>query len=451
MRFKYTLLIFIFLTHILNANYTIVVSKRAFSALDRMPKNKIADYKHIPQNPAYYAYQAKALSAKKQLKLDRAYNKKYFSVWHIKKLDKSLNEISWAIRSVQKHKIYNSNNKLITASTYNSWISNSNFGKIDSVGIYAITIKHSNLHAFPMRSAYYYDPKKTGEGFPFDYNQNSSYHINTPLYISHYSLDKKWAFVRGSTAYGWIAVRDIAIVNSSFMKRFKNNKYSIVVKDDLRLLEEGKSVSILKLGSIFPRGKYKDDNGTVKDGYLFASRDKNSMAKLEIATVSKSNLIAKKPIAFTPSNIARIAKELKGEPYGWGGLLESRDCSSMVKDYFSVFGIFLRRNSSKQSLDGVSKNIRRYKGNKKKKIIIANAKPFRSLLYVKGHIVLYIGKYKGEPIIMHTYWGARLKDGSKHILGGTIITTTQPAKELSNIKESSELINTLTNIITLGD
>ncbi len=72
------------------------------------------------------------------------------------------------------------------------------------------------------------------------------------------------------------------------------------------------------------------------------------------------------------------------------------------------------------------------------------------MLYVPGHIVLYLGQYKGEPVIMHTYWGARLKDGSKKILGRTVITTTEPGKELKDIKESSKLAHTLKAIITPG-
>lgn len=452
MKSKYIyIILLLFLPFLLNANYSIIESQRVPTKIDRMPSNKIEDNSRIPQNLSYYAYQAKPLSGKKQRKLDKKYNKKYFSPWDLKKLDKSLKDISWAIRSVQKHEIYNSKHKIIKASTYNKWISNSNYEQINSIREYAITIRHSNLHAFPTSKPYYYDPKKTGEGFPFDYNQNSSYHINTPLFISHYSLDKKWVFVRGSTAYGWIAFSNIALVDKKFIQNFKNNKYSIVIKDNLRLLNDNKSVSIIKLGAIFPRGKYKDDNNSIKEGYLFASKDKNGQANLEIATINKNNLIAKKPIAFTPSNISRIAKELINEPYGWGGLLETRDCSSMTKDYLSVFGIFLRRNSNKQSKDGISKNIKKYKKWQKKKVIISKAKPFRSLLYVKGHIVLYIGHYRGEPIIMHTYWGARLKDGSKYILGRTLISTTEPAKELANIKERSKLINTLSNIITFGE
>jgi len=85
--------------------------------------------------------------------------------------------------------------------------------------------------------------------------------------------------------------------------------------------------------------------------------------------------------------------------------------------------------------------------NAKKKKIIREAEPFRSLLYVPGHIVLYLGQYKGEPVIMHTYWGVRKKDGTKLITGRTIITTTEPGKERRDTKPESRLINTLKTIV----
>jgi len=69
------------------------------------------------------------------------------------------------------------------------------------------------------------------------------------------------------------------------------------------------------------------------------------------------------------------------------------------------------------------------------------------MLFVPGHITLYLGEKNGEPIILHNYWGVRLKDGSKKVMGRAIISTTQPGAELSNIKKKSMLINTLTGIV----
>lgn len=434
---------------LLLADYSLVEGKRAASKIDRMPKGKIADMKNIPQDPAFYAKQLNPISYSKQLKWDKEYNQKYFKPWSLKKIDKPRNEMEWPFRSVQKGKIYNSKGRVIPSSVYTRWIKNANFGKLDSARQYGITVKHSNLRALPTINPFYRDPKKAGEGFPFDYNQNSSYHINTPLYISHYSRDRKWAYVRGSAAYGWVQSAHIAIVDSTFVKKFKNNHYSVVIKDDLKLYHNKKYLTIVKLGSIFPFAEKRVDKISKKI-YFFAIRGKGGKAILQAAKTKKEGLIAKKPIAMSPNNATMIARQFYNEPYGWGGLMETRDCSSFTKDYFAPFGIFLRRNSSKQARDGSYANIRGIPKSKKKQTIISKAKPFQSMLYVPGHIVLYLGQYKGEPVIMHTYWGARLKNGSKKILARTVITTTEPGKELSNIKESSKLANTLKAIITPG-
>ena len=439
----------------LQASYTLVPSKRVHSKIDTLPKNSIADMKNIPQDPAYYAKQVTAMSPKKQHKLDKEYNKRYFSPWSLKRVDKTSTQITWPFRAVTKQIIYDSNHKVIKKSTYRQWIQNSNYKSLNSVAKYAITTRHCNLHAFPMSRAFYRNPKKAGEGFPFDYNQNSSYHINTPLFLSHYSLDKKWAFVRGSTAYGWIHISSIAIVDKKFIKQFKNDNYSIVVRDNLSLQSDAKPLSIVKIGSIFPKTEYtilnKEKQKIKKEGYLFATRMSNGDAKLSIVTTPNPHIIAKKPIAFTANNVAMITQQFYNEPYGWGGLLETRDCSSMTKDYLSVFGMFVRRNSGKQAQDGKYINIKGYKKAQKKKRILSKAKPFRSLLFVPGHIVLYLGEYKNEPVIMHTYWGVRLKDTSKYILARTVITTTEPGKELQNIKEESKLIHTLKGIVSFGE
>jgi len=66
---------------------------------------------------------------------------------------------------------------------------------------------------------------------------------------------------------------------------------------------------------------------------------------------------------------------------------------------------------------------------------------------VPGHIVLYLGQFKGEPVIMHTYWGIRKKDRTKLITGRTIITSTEPGRERKDIREKSKLINTLKTIV----
>jgi len=435
-----TLLLFTF--SLLQADYTLKPSQRYKSKIDRMPKGKVADMHKIPQDPAFYAKQVKPMSKAHQKKLDKKFNQKYFKPWTLHKLDIPKKDFGWETRFVSKGKIYRENGKVIPSYVYKKWIQNAQMHKKDSKGYKAITIRRTNVKALPTSTAFYRDPRRVGEGFPFDYNQNSALHINVPLYISHYSRDRRWAYVRASYAFGWVKITDLALVDKDFRKAFMSGAYAMTVKDNLRLYnEKGKPISIVKLGALFP---------ITKDGksYLTAKKDSLGRGKIHKVNVENSKIIAKKPLPFTPKNVAMLAKEFYGEPYGWGGAYECRDCSATTRDFLGPFGIFLRRNSSKQAKDGTRTTyIKGIPKRAKKKKIIQKAEPFRSLLHVPGHIVLYLGQYKGEPVIMHTYWGIRKKNGSKLVTGRTIITTTEPGKERRDIKETSKLINTLKTII----
>ncbi len=431
----------LFSLSLLHADYVLKPSKRKPSRIDHMPKGMVADMKRIPQDPAYYAKQIKPWPRMRQKRADEQFNRKYFKPWTLRKLDIPLKDFGWEIRFVSKNKIYTASGKPIPASVYKKWIHNANYSAKDSKRYHAITTERTNVHALPTSQAFYLDPRKPGEGFPFNYNQNSALHMNVPLYVSHFSKDRKWAFVRASYAFGWIKVHDLAFVDDKFIRKFKNGTYAMTVKDNLRLYnEKGRPVSFVKLGTLFP---------VAKDGkrYLAAARSATGQALIKKVQVRTPGIIAKKPLPFTAANVAKVAKEFYNEPYGWGGGYGCRDCSATTRDFLGVFGIFLRRNSSKQAQDGQSVYIKGIPPRKKKKKIIREAEPFRSLLYVPGHIVLYLGQYKGEPVIMHTYWGIRKKDGSKLVTGRTIITTTEPGKERRDTKPSSRLINTLKTIV----
>lgn len=441
MRTKPFLFTFLFFSLSLHANYTLKESKRSTSKIDQMPKNVVADMQKIPQDPAFYAKQIKPFSKTQQEAFDKKFNEKYFKPWHAQSLEIPKKDLGWEINFVSKKAIYQANGTVIPSNVYKEWIDNADYKQIDSKKYKAITVKHTNVKALPTDKAFYRDPRKPGEGFPFDYNQNSSLHMNVPLYLSHFSKDKTWAFVRAAYSFGWVKTSDLALVNEEFIQTFQNGNYAMVIKDDLRLYDaDNKALSLVKLGTIFPLGA---------DGqsYLAGKRNAKGQASIEQVRVSDSKLVAKKPLPFTPTNVALLAKEFFGEPYGWGGSYECRDCSATTRDFLGAFGIFLRRNSSKQAQDGRSVLIQGLPKVLKKQTIIKKADPFRSLLYVPGHIVLYLGEYKGEPVVMHTYWGIRKNDGSKLITGRTIITSTEPGKERSDVREGSKLINTLKTIV----
>ena len=430
----------IIFTTIIVAQTTLSFGERSATNIDFMQANEVKDTTHIEQDTTPFTKGIELMTADEQLSYDQMYNEKFFAPWMQSAIELSKGAKTWQFK-YSKEKTYRSDGQRIPKSWYKYEIKNSNFKNSDTLNIPAITLRHTDLRLYPSSRGIYYNPKRAGEGFPFDYSQNSSVHMNTPIMISHYSEDKLWVYSQTSFASGWIKIEDIAFTNFEFQEKFQNGDYAITVKDNLNLSDDDGDISLVKMGTIFPI-----DPESKK--YLMAKKDKKGFAVLSEITVDDVDIIAHKPIKFNQYNLAYISKQLVGEPYGWGGKEKCRDCSALTRDFFAPFGIYLPRNSRQQARAGNAfMSLKGLKAKEKKQTIIDYAKPFRSMLFVPGHITLYLGEKKGEPIILHNYWGVRLNDGSKRVMGRAVITTTNPGIELKNVRKRSMLINTLTGIV----
>jgi hypothetical protein len=114
----------------------------------------------------------------------------------------------------------------------------------------------------------------------------------------------------------------------------------------------------------------------------------------------------------------------------------------MTRDFFAVFGIWLPRHSEDQVKEvGTYINLQGLPSEEKEKIILARGVPYLSLLWRKGHVMLYIGAKDGRALIFHNIWGIRTKDlagrEGRKIIGQAVITTLQPGQELRDIDSAS--------------
>ena len=139
--------------------------------------------------------------------------------------------------------------------------------------------------------------------------------------------------------------------------------------------------------------------------------------------------------------------------YGWGGMYGERDCSSMLRDLYAPFGLWLPRNSSKQSKIGEVISFDGLDNKQKIALIKEKALAFKTLLYKKGHIMLYVGVYRDEVIVFHDTWGIKTKEGEvegRIIIGKTIFSTLKLGKEQENYDKSSELLRNLKSMNILN-
>lgn len=130
-----------------------------------------------------------------------------------------------------------------------------------------------------------------------------------------------------------------------------------------------------------------------------------------------------------------------------GGMYDERDCSSTLRDLFAVFGIYLPRNSKGQGAVGEVLSVVGLSNEEKEKRIREKAIPFKTLIYMPGHIGLYIGQYKGKAVMFHNMWGVRLEYNQRYVVGQTVLSNLYIGHDVPTFV--SPLINRVKSINTI--
>jgi hypothetical protein len=277
--------------------------------------------------------------------------------------------------------------------------------------------------------------------------------VNTPVYISHISRDKEWVWAETGYYFGWLPAQDVATIPAGSMKEWESGRYAVIVRDKTPLYDaEGRFIFQVPLGAIFPMVNDREKGLEI----LVAVADQDRRAVLKKVTLP-GDAAAAKPVPLTTAQMARLANELINEPYGWGGLYGNRDCSAMIRDLFAPFGIWLPRNSGDQALRGGSFiDLSSLSAEEKEKKIVSQGVPYLTLLWRKGHIMLYMGTVNGEPLVFHNFWGISTRTvlgrRGKLVVGHAAITTLHPGRELFNYdKAAADLTTNILGMTLLVD
>ncbi|CAM2774888.1 SH3 domain-containing C40 family peptidase [Helicobacter burdigaliensis] len=379
-------------------------------------------------------------------KLKRDYLEHFFSPWN-KPTTLSKNDVDFGLRLAYKNLGFGENLLPNSKEWIDSLKQEANLDTFPSLNKPAIITRTTNLRVLPTNKPKFHNPKLAGEGFPFDYWQNSSIYSGTPIAILHYSKNKSWAFVQSGFVSGWVNVLDIAILNNQQIKTLQSYKDFLVFTKDYTPLytKQGEFLDFGRIGMLLPL------IGSTKDFYeaQFITRTKRGYASFN-KILLKTKVVSKFPTPFTKDSLSNLANPLLGEKYGWGGSFFNRDCSMLLRDLFGNFGFYLLRNSQSQIRQKDFKGDLNYFElstlNKKEKtdFIIKNAIPFATFLGMKGHIMLYLGHKEGKIFVLHDIWGLKTlqneTEEGRYILGGIHITPLDIGKDSPNISQQNLLI-----------
>ena len=116
--------------------------------------------------------------------------------------------------------------------------------------------------------------------------------------------------------------------------------------------------------------------------------------------------------------------------------------------FLAPFGIWLPRHSEDQVKEvGTYIDLQGLDPEQKEKIILEKGIPYLSLLWRKGHVMLYIGEQNDHALIFHNVWGIKTIDLSgregRKIIGKAVITTLYPGEELNSLDPEGLLIKNI--------
>ena len=278
---------------------------------------------------------------------------------------------------------------------------------------YALTVNYCDQKIVPSELSLL----KRKNQIHFDRNQNSALDIATPIAILHSTEDGSWFYGIGPTSSGWVHAKDIAFGEKEEIVNYLNSKNFLITTEPKTAIKiGGKYHDYARMGVRLPLIMSIDNESMV----MIPTADSSGNLVFTNATVKRANT-HKGYLPYTSDTILTQAFKFLHLPYGWGGMYGEQDCSKFLQEVYATVGIKLPRNSASQSnassvtieFSGLSKGA-------KETFLRNSGVAGGTILHLKGHIVLYLGEYKGEPYIIHTVWGA----SSRHFaLGRTAVTS----------------------------
>lgn len=412
----------------------------------------VKDLSVFPQNLMVYAKlsgeDSNLLSPAEQAAQDARFNRIFFGPWGMAKASMKARAVR---NTFGKPRGYKADTSPWTQADWDGMQKNADLGRYPALSQAAITLRHADLRELPTSQARYSKALPNTEESPFDYFQYSSLPLGTPVFISHITKDKQWYFVETPLAGGWLPVDSVGTVDRNFEQRYQHGRYAALIRDNVAVTSDrGLSLGKVHIGSMFPVVRSTDSELTV----MVPVRGPGITAAIGTATLTDAEAVIK-PLPLLPKLVAVIGNQMMGQPYGWGGMYGQRDCSSTTRDLFTPFGLWLPRNSASQAKAWRYTSIEGLSPESKEEAIIADALPFASLLWMKGHVGLYVGKYKGKAAFFHNVWGIRVDDNGenegRHVIGRCVVTSLQPGKELPNAQDDATLLHRMRGISTVPE
>ncbi len=275
---------------------------------------------------------------------------------------------------------------------------------------FGLVVKRAHMRTYPTDDAVY----KTEIPTNIDRFQENGLFPADAVAILHQSKDGEWLLVQSYNYLAWVRREAIAVGNRDEILEYRDRQSFIVVTGDkvfTTFNPELAAVSELQfdMGTRLPLADRKAVGNNLRGQNPYTSyvvdlpiRDEAGQLRFEPALIARNQDVAPGYLPYTRQNIIRQSFKFLGERYGWGHSFNARDCTGFVSEIYKTFGIYLPRNSGDQGRSSIGDNVRfadtSLENSKSEALQLMDV---GDLIYIPGHVMLYLGEVDGHPYVIH--------------------------------------------------
>ncbi|WP_034439736.1 SH3 domain-containing protein [Clostridium ihumii] len=327
------------------------------------------------------------------------FNTKNYDKYYVDKIIKSISKKHEEKRYV--------NGRQIEEDYFENLEGDLNLSNIKNISQYGMCIRRTIIKSYPTEDRIF----KNCDDYSLDRFMESAINVCEPCTVLHESLDGKWMFIETYNCMGWVKKEYVALGKKDEIEDYCNSKDFIIVTGKrittgYNPLEKRVSLISIDMGV---KMKLLRNKETIYDmdtttGYVALFPIKSELdqsLEFKEIVIPRSEDVSVGFLPYNSQNIIKQAFKCLGERYGWGGEFFARDCSSFVLDVLKTMGVYIPRNTGEQENrsfgEALSLENREFEDKKK---ILDSALP-SSILYMNGHVMIYLGKYENEYYIIH--------------------------------------------------
>jgi cell wall-associated NlpC family hydrolase len=290
--------------------------------------------------------------------------------------------------------------------------------------------------------------------------QESAEFPGTPVVIAHASADGKWLFVVSPRYAAWTPAQSIAEGSRTQVLAYYRDEapYRVITGAKPRLVYTPDSPALselqLDMGTRLPdvsatsahtiQGQASAFHWTVR----VPERLADGSLDFALALLPRTADSHVGPLPLTRAHIIRQSFKFLGERYGWGHDYNSRDCSGFVSEVYASMGLILPRNTSAQAVSPVFRRTHFEAGDARgKRMAAVDALDVGDLIYIPGHVMMFIGRIGNTPYVIHDINGGTVEDADGTLrslkLNGVSVT---PLTAL-HFDAEHDYIDRITNIV----